>query len=242
MGDDLRKCQTLISTFDSVHWWQALTASYLQHVSTHTLTHSARKSGKVRFERRTAHRERKSKLAQGRFGPGEPSACLPEWNCHCWEQSEPGSSRSRPKLPQAAPSTFCSTVRAQSCASAPAYFSLLSSISPLSSKSFYWTFFAALFSVLFTLMQFKCTLWGWFHCSTFFSIFLAVDSEVRALSPLPWLDHCRTSRPRLRLFWANLYGCVFVLCSCSPESSGPSCLSFYLLFHFSGPPLRKNIQ
>lgn len=100
---DLRKCQTLISTFDSVHWWQALTASYLQHVSTsaRTHTHSARKAGKVRFERRTAHRERKSKLAQGRFGPGEPSACLPEWNCHCWEQSEPGSSPSRPKLPQA---------------------------------------------------------------------------------------------------------------------------------------------
>lgn len=102
-----RQCYLHCSTFDSVQWWQALAARYLQYIKRGSHTHrergSTREAGKVRFERRTAHRERKSSLAHGHFGPGEPSACLPEWNCHCREQSEHGSSPSRPAASSTTP-------------------------------------------------------------------------------------------------------------------------------------------
>lgn len=44
----------------------------------YTLIEHTQEAGKVRFERRTTDRGRKSWLAQEHFGPGEPSACLPE--------------------------------------------------------------------------------------------------------------------------------------------------------------------
>lgn len=165
------------------------------------------------FERRTANRERKSWLVQGHVGPGEPSACLSEWNCHRREQSEHGSCLSSPwpwallSICGMVETQFWLRLTAPSCAT-----SLL-----LSTPSYCcccFCFFLTL-EVLVHIMQNKTLFSVHFSLFNFINAWTA-SSKVRAQLVVIWSPFM----PTLGFFSPpNPLNPVFLVpVSCSPES------------------------